>query len=870
MKAKDLVREANKRGLTSYRPKVDENSGTTVQRLVNGAYNRNMTDFYYDTKATQPKQKPSVSPTVPRPTTSQATTRGKTGVDTQRFITDDEYRELSPEYGRALNKAITVGRNNANTPLYDPNELLTSGNEFVRSDKDLQGTALEQIMKKIGLIGKSTLDYIGAKSAVDKDKSDTWEYDPSKIMGLYKGNTSENGYSPSQVREAEGKLAGLQGDLQKAQYELDHYSFDPNTYSDATADGLRRRMSNLQETIDSIDAMYPNGEASMEPDWTAVANASKNDRNSPIVRQADAYSRRMDAFKELNAVRRQLNEYLSDKDLTGSYQANVDSIQGQIDEQKGIVDTGANIATRAAEIPEFLKNNAGNTGMDVDAYVYDYLFEDNGAFQRKIDELNASDPSGYAANQFRQWVHNAAMSTEYQGYKATDADRAEVEKQGQVLRDLAAGNPTGDWTYQDQNQLDIATREWNRRQAENAFMSGGDYSQYATNTEGGQWRADLFNNRINGIGEYTDTEGNRFLPNTDGYGDDKAFGKEAIDFITPEQKDKFDELYQIGVESGDWTAVNSFLDVILPQAEYAMAGFNDEATANEYEKRGHVWGSLHSLVTNVDAGLEGISNMIGAVFGKDIKAYGMDTASTRETQWLRQQAGYDAGEQFAQWFGEDARNIGENLYGVLMSVGDNVVATLTGTGFGHAVTAAGGTVQAARALAGPIVQWIMSSSAAANTYYNMAKEGADPEETIFYSVSDAMIEWITEKWSIERLFTDPKTIKSYLMKNFLAEGSEEVAGKFAGTLVDFIHHVIYGNEQEITADYNARLDAIMSNDPNMDPEKAKRQALRETIGNYVREAGDEFIAGGLAGFLMSGTGAAYSYGKGNVEAQQIG
>ena len=63
----------------------------------------------------------------------------------------------------------------------------------------------------------------------------------------------------------------------------------------------------------------------------------------------------MDAFKELNAVRRQLNEYLSDKDLTGSYQANVDNIQEQIDEQKGIFKVQMDNDAKVAAKPENVK-----------------------------------------------------------------------------------------------------------------------------------------------------------------------------------------------------------------------------------------------------------------------------------------------------------------------------------------------------------------------------------------------------------------------------------------------------------------------------------------------------------------------------------
>ena len=839
----------------------EKNTVSTVNKLIN-AYNEG-----------QKNKQQSAPP--PRPTTQQEETRNRVGLGLDKFISNDEFKEVQPEYGIQLNKTISANRNDPNKPLYDPNDLLTHGNEYVYSDEYLN-TIIDNSTKKLGRAQElAATELANAKQKVDKDTSADWKYDPSKVAGLVQSTKSfGTGNSNEDINNAKADLPGLQKALQNAKYTLDNYQWNPDEYHDSIADSYRRQIRREEETIDRIDEQFGPVVASTEPDWTKVAEASRNDKNSPIIAQASAYTRRQDAFKKKNELIKELNAYLADKDLTASYQATVDQAQADVDRTQGIINSGVDqgyINDRAELAPELSRYGYGQDWKAQDKILYDYMNGEGAYDLMKNEIIRTSQNPAADISMFEKWVHEATMSMEYQGPRATQEDRNKLREAQSTYDKLMAGQPVGDWTQKDINDMNLASGEVKRREAENAFMTGGDITPYITtrdteyNNDNEYWSKEYYN-RIKQVNAYTDTVGNTFLTVPGRDGESTRFGEEIVDFLTPEQKDMFTEL----VDTEQYDAAKAFMDIVLPQAEYSMANYRDEFTENEFDKRGPVWGSMHSFVTNLDAGLEGAANVLGTIFGKDVKAYGADTSSTRETQWLRQQSGYDAGDQFAKWFGEDARSIGENLYGVLMSVGDNVVSMLTGTSLGHAVSAAGGTVQAARALTGPVVQWIMSSSAAANTYYKKAQEGADPDQTIIYAVSDAMIEWLTESYSIEKLFSDPTSIKKYLLDNWVAEGSEELAGKFAGTVFDFIYSNITGKEQEITTDYKARLDAIMAKDPNMDPKKAESQAFWETLGNYGLEGVEEFAAGGLAGLLLSGTSATYIYGSSAKQASQLG
>ena len=237
----------------------------------------------------------------------------------------------------------------------------------------------------------------------------------------------------------------------------------------------------------------------------------------------------------------------------------------------------------------------------------------------------------------------------------------------------------------------------------------------------------------------------------------------------------------------------------------------------------------------------GVLSTIGAVTGakKDSPLY----MTSRAVSEIRSRQNENVGEWADRVFGDGSGDVAKFMMGVVDSIADNVFAMGTGTAL-----AGKGTDGAMR-----LVQLIMSGSATGNKMIENLDKGMSGTEAALSAVGSGIIEWLTERYSLERimgpdirqLYGNKRAMASFLARSAGAEGSEEIASGILETGLDSILSMVYGHEDEIKQRYNE----LITSDPRMTHEEATRIAMEEKLA----EIGMEGLAGSLSGLGMAGS-----------------
>lgn len=185
-------------------------------------------------------------------------------------------------------------------------------------------------------------------------------------------------------------------------------------------------------------------------------------------------------------------------------------------------------------------------------------------------------------------------------------------------------------------------------------------------------------------------------------------------------------------------------------------------------------------------------------------------------------------------FGSGAGNF---TYQTLMSMADFLTTALVTGGFGN-----GAADELTQKIGENLSLAIMGSGAAADATLDAKAKGIDDEKAFVIGSISGMAEIVTEKVSIETLLD--KTLKNtdsvkYILKNFLAEGSEEVGSDLINLFADVI---INGDENEI----RTRVNELMTEG------KTESEAFGIAIGEQLQTMGLDFLGGAVSGGLMGG------------------
>lgn len=201
---------------------------------------------------------------------------------------------------------------------------------------------------------------------------------------------------------------------------------------------------------------------------------------------------------------------------------------------------------------------------------------------------------------------------------------------------------------------------------------------------------------------------------------------------------------------------------------------------------------------------------------------------------------------------QDMGPIGKFVYDAGMSAMDSAVNMAASIGL---VGAAGfGTGAAAKDAVANTMNFVMGSEVAADSVYEGIQNGKSNVNALIDGIVEGAIEGITEKYSVGDIIETMLSGKAAwrkIVRAFASEGAEEVASNWLNRLYDV---TMKHGRGDVEAAYYAYLDRGMG----------EREALGAMLKDFAQEDGLSFLAGGLSGWMMSGTYAAL--GKGASEA----
>ena len=187
-------------------------------------------------------------------------------------------------------------------------------------------------------------------------------------------------------------------------------------------------------------------------------------------------------------------------------------------------------------------------------------------------------------------------------------------------------------------------------------------------------------------------------------------------------------------------------------------------------------------------------------------------------------------------------SVGQFLYQAGTSALDSAVNMAVSSGL---VGAVGGslTTETAKSAVAETMNWVMGSEVAADSVYEGIQNGKSNRDAMIDGIVEGAIEGITEKYSvgdlIENLLSGKAAWKKVL-RAFGSEGAEEVASNWLNRLYDVTAR---HSRSEVLEAYNGYKAQGMTD----------ARALAAVFGDFAKEDGQSFLAGGLSGLAMSGT-----------------
>ena len=184
---------------------------------------------------------------------------------------------------------------------------------------------------------------------------------------------------------------------------------------------------------------------------------------------------------------------------------------------------------------------------------------------------------------------------------------------------------------------------------------------------------------------------------------------------------------------------------------------------------------------------------------------------------------------------------GQFLYQAGTSALDSAVNMAVSTGLVGTVGGAAGA--GAKDAIAETMNWVMGSQVAADSVYEGIQNGKSNQEALIDGIVEGAIEGITEKYSVGDIIESMlsgKAVWRKAMRAFASEGAEEIASNWLNRAYDVVAKHDRGEVMSAYAAYIA-------------DGKTPAQALAAMAGDFAKEDGLSFLAGGLSGLAMSGT-----------------
>lgn len=331
-------------------------------------------------------------------------------------------------------------------------------------------------------------------------------------------------------------------------------------------------------------------------------------------------------------------------------------------------------------------------------------------------------------------------------------------------------------------------------------------------------------------------KGSVVAPSPEGYDTDYWTYKGLISdssYLNEQEKAVLNYLYN----SGESEKAMEYSELIKPRLNQRRT---EDLVKSSYEFANEnagsaAIGSILSLGTNLVSGIGAVEDLGNRFIGQPIDVNSPAHTPAHMTNAYRSGVRDQIDNEAGAW-----------LYDTGMSAADSAVSMAVSVAISGGVSAA--FESAGKALSKEAVQkmtagtmsTIMSSQVATNTVIDAKERGLSDDQAVTLGVLYGAVEGLSEKYSIEAIIKDPKSISSALGKAFVAEGSEEVASNFGSRAVDLL---VSGDKAELRQQYQNYIKQGFSD----------KEALTMTLYNMVGEDASAFLAGGLSGVAMSGT-----------------
>lgn len=308
----------------------------------------------------------------------------------------------------------------------------------------------------------------------------------------------------------------------------------------------------------------------------------------------------------------------------------------------------------------------------------------------------------------------------------------------------------------------------------------------------------------------------------------------------------------------DLLAMGYSEDEIKSLAEYEQR-LRDYENAEEQAKQAYQFGQEHPIIssamTPLMAPFKALGNVesVRGILPKGLGGYQNEDMPTNiYSPWFN--ASRVSGN-IRSAASKDMGQVGKFVYDAGMSALDsavNMAASIALVG-----AAGGGSGAAAKDAVANTMNFVMGSEVAADSVYEGVQNGKSNADALIDGIVEGAIEGITEKYSVGDIIEtmlSGKAVWRKIVRAFASEGAEEVASNWLNRLYDV---TMKHGRGDVEAAYYAYLDRGMG----------ERDALAAMLKDFAQEDGLSFLAGGLSGWMMSGTYAALGKGASETNIQ---
>ena len=253
--------------------------------------------------------------------------------------------------------------------------------------------------------------------------------------------------------------------------------------------------------------------------------------------------------------------------------------------------------------------------------------------------------------------------------------------------------------------------------------------------------------------------------------------KDHLKEMKPDEIDIFNYLYQKQGEDEAQKYIEDITPVLYRRQreskEKAIADFAEESWGNS------ALASVNSILTKPLEGFSYLGQGIDYLMDGEIDENAPYNAFVYENQAARSAVSKKIEKQWGE--------AGSFLYQLGMGLGDFVYTLALSHGLAAGAGAAGLSTGAVAKTASRISLAIMSTEAAAETVLDAKDRGLEDRDAFWLGTIAGATELVTEKVSIEKLLDKVgmgKNAVTYLLKNALAEGSEEITSDAVNWLAD--------------------------------------------------------------------------------------